>query len=161
MFQKCLLASLALGLAIGAPGAAAAQDEGQRNVVMVEASDEAMNAAVAQGRQSLPAFFERMKSPAADEEGFQVKFNLGSDEEPEFIWAGELADDGGKLSGELVNVPLDPQFHLGQRVAIDRARIIDWTYRKGGRAEGHFTTRVILAMVPKDQADEIRSALGW
>lgn len=156
----------AVCLVAGAVPAAGCQqastDADQPNVVMVEATDPAMEAAKAKGRATLPEFFRHMASPAGDEGDFSVKFNLTPDADAEFIWASQLQiGPGGELTGALGNHPVDERYKLGQRVPIAQSDIIDWTYYKGNVAQGHYTTRVLLDQVTAEEAAEIRASLGW
>jgi uncharacterized protein YegJ (DUF2314 family) len=159
------IAAAALLLSGAAPASGfeepgAGQD--RSNIFRVKATDEEMEAAKAKGRSTLPQFFQRLASPAADEDSFGVKFNLTPDGDAEYIWAGDLQIDAdGKLTGTLANHPLDRRFKLGQRVAIARSQIVDWAYWKSEVAQGHYTTRVILDRVSPAEAAEIRSSLGW
>jgi uncharacterized protein YegJ (DUF2314 family) len=166
--MKIIIAAAALAIGCGAPAAAVAQksqpdraeaSEGRSDIVQVSSEDAEMNRAKAEARAGLPAFMAHLARPGAGEEGFSVKFDLGRT--GEFIWASELSRENGRLSGALANEPVDSRYRLGQRVIIPEADIIDWTYRRSGRAEGHFTTRILLPRLEPAQAAEVRAALGW
>jgi uncharacterized protein YegJ (DUF2314 family) len=136
-------------------------ERGDNGVAQVEATDAEVNAAKAKARSELPMFMAKLKKPGADEVDFSVKFNLTPDADPEFIWAGSLREKGGVLSGELMNDPLASGFAFGQRVTIAEKHIIDWSYRKADIAQGHYTTRAIIAKMPPDEAAAVKNYLGW
>jgi uncharacterized protein YegJ (DUF2314 family) len=148
-----LLVSLLL-----APIPAAAADP---EITISSADDPKMNAAKRKGLATLPYFLERMASPGPDEYGFMIKFNLGTEDDAEFIWASELVYEAGMLTGALANDPIDPRFNKGQRVTIAQPTVVDWSYTRGGIVQGNFTTRVQLELMPPEQAAELRKALGW
>jgi uncharacterized protein YegJ (DUF2314 family) len=134
-------------------------DPDEAGIVWVDPKDAKMNAARERARAELPAFFARMASPAADEQAFHVKFDLGGTQE--FIWAMELRREGGRLTGELSNTPLHPDYRLGQRVQIPEDAIIDWGYFRGRTMQGNYTTRVQLEAMDPVEAGKLRATFGW
>lgn len=160
-----LCQAIALMLGFSAVEAAATTQEiahpSRDDVVLVAATDPEMEEAKEAGRASLPYFLARMSDPAEDETEFSVKFDLIDGDDAEFIWAGELRREGQRLTGVLLNEPLNDQFRVGQRVSISVDDIIDWNYIKSGVAQGHHTTRVILTRISPDQAASVRERLGW
>lgn len=125
----------------------------------VSADDPNMNAARDRARAELPAFFERLANPAANESAFHVKFDLG--DTGEFIWADELRQEGNRLTGRLANTPLHPEYRYGQRVDVPHAAIVDWGFFRAGRMQGNYTTRVQMEAMSSEEAGEIRAAFGW
>jgi uncharacterized protein YegJ (DUF2314 family) len=141
----------------GAPSSAGAQAD-VRNVM---SDDPAMEAAKRKGRATLPQFFDRLASPASDESGFTVKFNLLSDGDAEFIWADNIERKNGKVFATLSNDPIAQGFVMGQRVEIDPSKIVDWGYFKAGVMQGNYTTRALLDGMSEAEAAPYRRALGW
>ena len=130
-------------------------------VISFSASDSAMSAAEDKGRATLPEFFARYSSPAADETEFMVKYDVDPTEGFEFVWASLLSRSGSTVQGILINQPVKTKDKLGDKVAIQEADIVDWGYRKAGVMQGSFTTRVMLDQMPSDEADQYRDFLGW
>lgn len=154
----------AILLALTGAGAAPAQVKAEKPpVVWIEASDPAMNAAIARGKAELPQFFAHWRNPAADERGFTVKFDVIPGDRAEFIWAVDLRRDAaGVLTGTLVDdAELDPAIKGGQRVTIADADIIDWGYSKKGVMQGSYTVRVMLDHMDPAEAAAIRRNLRW
>ncbi|MEG3147002.1 DUF2314 domain-containing protein [Sphingomonas sp. RT2P30] len=154
----------ALFMALAGAGAAPAQDKSEKpTIVWIEASDPAMNAAIAGAKAELPQFFAHWRAPAADERAFTVKFDVIPGDRAEFIWAVDLRrDTAGVLSGTLVDdAELDPTIKGGQRVTIADAGIIDWGYRRKGVMQGSYTVRVMLDHMDRAEAASLRRDLGW
>jgi uncharacterized protein YegJ (DUF2314 family) len=145
-------------VAIVATGEAAARPD---PTIQVRADDAEMEAAKRAGRSSLPKFFAALARPAADERDFALKFDLTPKGTTEFIWAQDISVSRGRIIGRLGNVPMAKGYALGSPVVIDPAHVVDWGYFKGGRMQGHFTTRVLLKRMPPKEAAQMRAALGW
>jgi uncharacterized protein YegJ (DUF2314 family) len=134
-------------------------DPDEAGITWADPNDATMNAARDQARAELPAFFARMAKPGADETMFVVKFDLGFTKES--IWAVDLRREGGRLTGELSNTPLHPDYRLGQRVEIPQEAIIDWGHFRGRTMQGNYTTRVQLDVMDPEEARQVRAAFGW
>ena len=145
----------------GAPGGSGGTGEVTDTVYQVGEDDEEMNAATRQAIAGLPAFYDRLADPAADETEFMIKFDILPGEEAEYVWAGELDRSSTPMTGVLMNQPEATDHQLGQRVPIPEADIIDWSYRKGRVVQGGFTSRALLRHMPPDEAAAMRNQLGW
>ncbi|MCW3847218.1 DUF2314 domain-containing protein [Sphingomonas sp. LB-2] len=162
-----LALTLAALAALLAPATAQAQKNGkapngEERVIYVAESDPAMNAAIAEGRRTLPDFFRHLANPAPGEHGFLIKFDLLP--EPggaEFIWAEVISHSSGVTIARLANIPVDPRFKLGEKVNVSDADIVDWGYYSGGVMQGNFTTRAMLPRYSRDEAEQVRRAFNW
>lgn len=171
MIQRPILAAmgwaaLALLTAAAAPAppqppyeAAPADDPDGVGITWNDPDDPRMTAARDRARAELPAFFEHMANPAADESHFHVKFDLGGT--GEFIWADELQRSGTTLTGRLINTPLHEAYSYGQRVEIPESAIVDWGFVRGRQMQGNYTTRVQLELMSPEEARQVRAAFGW
>lgn len=151
----------AAALASASAPAAAQQPAGEETIISVSGDDAEMNAAKAQGRATLPEFYRRLASPAADEREFMVKFDIDPSDEVEYVWATDLDRSGTPMTGVLVNQPVNTSDHIGDRVRIREADIIDWAYRRGRVVQGAFTQRVLLPRMDAAEAQAVRDYLGW
>lgn len=136
----------------------------ESEIVRIETDDPAIVAAKADARASLPEFWERLEKPTMFERNFGLKFNLNHDqpdvEEPEIIWTTEVErKKDGRILATLSNVPLTPGYQIGQRVEIPEDAITDWQIERRGKLDGHYSTRVLLAKMPADQAAMIKEQL--
>jgi|CXWL01.1.fsa_nt_gi uncharacterized protein YegJ (DUF2314 family) len=147
-----------LALAIAATPAVSADES---SITYSQASDPLMNAAKRRGHDTLPEFWQHFEHPAKGESGFTVKFNLTPDSDAEFIWADNLERRDGKIFGRLSNEPLDDRFALDQTVEIPDGLIVDWGYFRNNVMQGNFTTRVQLGSMSREQAAQVKRALGW
>jgi len=145
----------------------------------VKIGDPQIEAARAEARETLPTFLARLKNPTADESHFVVKFRLERSQvigfaqsapsapthpEPaEFIWARmvTLTPDSSSVTGLIDGDPRSKGFHNGQPVRIPLDDVVDWGYKKAGVVQGNFTTRVLLAKLPPEQAARAKQAFGW
>src|ERR1044072_3399034 len=136
MRTPILFAALAI---LAAPLVAHAQDR----TVNVQASDPAMNAAIAQAKRELPVFFGHVGTPGPGEEHFLIKYDVQPGAPVEFVWAEVISHANAQSVAKLVNASNDGRFALGQQVRINDAEIVDWGYRKDGVMQGNYTTRVL------------------
>ena len=137
---------------------AAPGDPDEAGIIWSHPDNPRMVAARDRARAELPDFFARMAAPAADEQNFHVKFDLG---DGEYIWADRLSRENGRLTGRLTNTPLNTNFVLYQRVPIPEAAIYDWGYFRGPVMQGNYSTRVQLDFMAPAEAQQIRTAFGW
>ena len=149
---------VAILLALGSAAAGAQEPE---TIIGVKPDDSAMNAAKARAIATLPDFYAHMAAPRDDESQFMLKFDILSGVEAEYVWANELTRSGGSMTGVLINQPAYTDDKLGDRVTIAEADIIDWAYFKGRILQGGYTNRVLLDLLPPDEAEELRRAFGW
>lgn len=129
-------------------------------VVSVAEGDAAMEAAKAQGRQSLASFDAELASGRA-KEGYDIKFDLDPGDGAEFIWGKVQGRNGDGYTATLANEPELDGFQLGQRVEVARKDVIDWGYQTNGVMQGHYTTRALIQQMPDAEAAQYRAALGW
>lgn len=128
------------------------------NVIAYSTEDEAMNAAKAQGRKTLPRF-EKMWAEQAPGT-FSVKFPLTQNGETEHIWLQIDGIKDGKFSGRLANVPVNGNaYKMGQRMTVAKSAVEDWMIRDGDAIWGAYSARVMLAAMPKDQAAALQAML--
>ena len=151
---------LALALTLGGCAAIASAQEPE-TIVNVDPADAAMNAAKAKAIATLPAFYARLASPGSGESQFMIKFDILPGDDAEFVWANELQRSGGTMTGVLINQPAYTEDKLGDRVRIAESDIIDWAYFKGKVLQGGYTNRVLLTLLPPDQADALKRNFGW
>ena len=156
MFSRLLLPVLLLAAA-----PAPAQNADHDPVVMFRGDDVEMQAAKAEARRTLPAFFTAVANPAADESDFVIKFDIDPDGDHEWIWAAAIQLEGDQIAGTLANAPIKQGFAIGDRVPIERTLIGDWGYLKNGVMQGHRTTRVLLKKLSAKDAAAIRAQFGW
>lgn len=156
--MRIAVAALLL-LAAGSGGPAAAQE--QDRVYRVRADDAQMNAAMGRAIAELPAFYARLAAPGDGESDFRVKFDIMPGDEAEYVWAGELDRSTRPMTGVLVNQPRFTSHRLGQRVPIQDADIIDWSYMRGGVMQGAYTQRVLVDRLEPGERARIRALLGW
>lgn len=132
--------------------------------VAFDRNDPRLLAAKREARADLPSFWTALEERDPADEDFSLKFNLlhgtGS-ENNESIWAGDIVRRDGHIFGRLLNRPVSPGFAEGDEVEIAPAAIDDWSFYRGGVAQGHFVTRVMIESAPTRIARQQKKALGW
>ncbi|HOB12943.1 MAG TPA: DUF2314 domain-containing protein [Novosphingobium sp.] len=155
---RALIVALAL-TAAPAPLLAQQIPPDREDIVPVSQQDPKMNAAIAEAQRTLPRFLAVVDNPPAGVSEIVFKYPLGG---WEHIWVSKVEHKGDRLVGVLDNEPAQDEYRMGQRVEVPLAQVSDWGYRDAsGVMQGQFTTRVILDMLPPDQADRVRDYMGW
>jgi uncharacterized protein YegJ (DUF2314 family) len=135
----------------------------KEQVVRVRIDDAAVSGAKAKAQAGLDKFFQRLRFPQPDESSFGLKYDLnwGHPErgEPEIIWTRDVIESNGKILAKLDNDPQTPGYKSGMDVEIPRAAIADWAIKVGDKFDGHFTTRVLVAQLPPEEAAQVLARL--
>ena len=159
MFFKPVLVTVALLLG----GFAHAQDE----VINYSDSDAVMNAAIAQARETFPLFMVQYYREAEDTgaflDAFSVKVEMLTSDgvTTEIIWVSPFIETETGFLGLLANDPDDlPGLAYGSEIEFTFDQIADWSYVRGGRGFGNFTTRVMLPDIDADLAQELKDYLS-
>ena len=121
-----------------------------------------MNAAIAQARATLPAFWASYQAPKPSETGHSLKVRFPKPRTGhEFIWMAEvkkLAD--GRYSGRFANSPRDlPGKRAGDLVEFGEADVADWMFLRNGKIVGGDTIKPTLKYMPKADADALRARM--
>lgn len=118
---------------------------------LFDATDAAMNAAIAQAQASLPLFFAQVfdANGVAQRGSVKVSFTTFPDNVgQEIIWVGNLRRlPDGSFSGTLNNQPFNlGDWQIGTPVSFTLDQIEDWSHPSAQGNLGNFTTRVIAAL---------------
>ena len=158
------LVALAVSLPLSFAAPVAAEEDGR--VIDYSATDMTMNEAQDAARASLPVFLDNsVNGDGTSAQGAMVKVAFpvqrGDGEGHEVIWVGPFLMSGDAFRGILANAPVEMDEKLGDVVAFDQSMIRDWTIPgRDGLLYGNYTTRVMLADLPQDQAAQIAAVLS-
>ena len=163
VFSMCssLITIMAAVAVLGAATVGVRADD-RSPVVDVRTGDPEMNAAIAQGRATLPKFWVSYEAPKPSETGHSVKvrFPYGSNN-GEHIWIAEvkkIAD--GRYSGRFANAPRHlPGKRAGDVVEFAEADISDWMFLRNSKIVGGETIRPMLKLMTKADADSLRARM--
>lgn len=126
-------------------------------VVLVEKSNEKMNAAMDHARETVNEFIERIMNPQSNDSEFGIKVKLQDGENVELFWVSDITYADGTFTGNLTNEPeYVKNVKFGQKISVKSEEISDWKYLDNGKMIGNFTLRVLLEYLPPNQAKEIR-----
>lgn len=152
---------IALALVVGSAAAEGASAKDRYLILEVPLADPGMKAAVRRARAELPGFFGRLAHPAPDEGEFMVAYDAIPGKADELVWIYEISRSRGLVTGIVRSETQRAEVSQGDRVTITEARILDWAYRKGKVVQGSYTTRVLIAHMPRDESFFLRESLGW
>jgi uncharacterized protein YegJ (DUF2314 family) len=135
------------------------------DIVSYGASDEAMNAAIAEAQAHLDYFWERVAAPASSERDFTLKVAFPTptkgENAREHIWVSDFEKTASGYVGRLANEPLDiVGKKFGDRTEFATNMITDWGFMRDGKMIGFYTLRVMVDDMPAKDAAEFREALG-
>jgi len=104
-------------------------------VVRIPIDDEEMEAAIEEARRHLGDFDAAFRK-RGNEDIYQVKFPLATEQEPENIWlqVEEIREDS--YHGLLANEPVHGRHVLGDALVVPRDQVIDWMYVQDGETIG-------------------------
>ena len=155
-FAKLHVLALFLMFA-GAPFGSARSEEAVQprdEVILFDANDPAMNAAIKKARGSLPDFWRKFAAPGPGMSDFSLKLGISDGKMVEHFWCSDIQGDKRKATCAIANVPRNVfTVSEGQTVDVDPAIISDWMYRRDGKIVGGQTIRVMVTkMNPEDAA---------
>lgn len=160
MWCRCVAAYLlGLTLFVGVVGCG----PGSRDqTIDVAEDDAAMNAAMAEARETLDEFVARLQNPKPADQAFALKVAVTDENGMEHFWANEVQVTGDGFSAVINNDPnIVESVKLGQRVPVSRDAVSDWAYVDNGEMVGNRTLRVLLTKMPKAEADALKRQCGW
>ena len=161
--SKCAVAAVfAAALALLGSPTMSVRAEERSPVIDVRTGDPEMNAAIAQARSTLQAFWASYQAPKPSETGhsLKVRFPYGSNS-GEHIWMAEVKKVGDiSYSGQFANAPV----HLrgkraGDVVEFTQADISDWMFLRNGKIVGGETIKPMLKRMTKADADALRARM--
>jgi uncharacterized protein YegJ (DUF2314 family) len=114
-----------------------------------------MNRAKKQGRETVPRFIALIS--AQTEGTYSLKFPLTQNGKTEHIWMQVFVYKDGVFTGLLANTPVEGNaYKMGDRMDIKQADVEDWMVRSEKAIYGGYTTRVMLADFPGEEADALK-----
>jgi uncharacterized protein YegJ (DUF2314 family) len=131
-------------------------------VIDTKADDAALNAAMKQAVDTLDRFWARFDAKPPGVSNFSVKLGItGEDGFKEFIWAEPIRRTHDEVFATLLNEPEHlGSLHYGSQVHVSKDLIYDWTYEKGGKAYGHFSTRVLIPKMTSEERAQVEGLLS-
>jgi uncharacterized protein YegJ (DUF2314 family) len=157
-----LIRHLALGafvLLVATTGSAVAQ-----SMTNVSSQNEAVNAAIAKAKSTLPLFFARNARPQPGDSAFSVKIRYDTskgDGSGEHIWANNVIHNGDTVTATIANEPREiPNLAKGQRVTVPVSQLTDWIYTRNGKYHGAYTVRALVPYMKPEEAEAMRKRLG-
>ena len=161
--SKCVVAA-AFAAVLAILGSPRGRRQGRRPspVIDLSSGNAEMNAAIAKGRATLPAFWASYDTPKPSETGHSLKVRFPNPRNNgEHIWMADVkktADDG--YSGRFANAPRDlPGKKAGEVALFKETDISDWMFMRNGKIVGGETIKPLLKAMPKADADALRARM--
>jgi uncharacterized protein YegJ (DUF2314 family) len=154
--------AVAVALSILVAPTADARAEDRAAIVDFDSGNAEMNAAIAKGRATLPAFWASYDSPKPSETGHSLKVRFPKPRSGgEHIWMADVKKTAdGRYSGRFANAPRDlPGRRAGDLAEFGEADISDWMFTRNGKIVGGETIRPLLKALPKADADALRARM--
>lgn len=150
-----LLLASAAAKAQDTPGLVRPRDD----IIGVRAEDDAMNAAMARARATLPVFNGYLSRTAGGGAQAIIKAGFRQGDVEEHMWVSHVTFDGDVYRGRLINRPMDlTNVRQGDAVTIRPKDVSDWLVVDDGVGLGNFTTLELRRrMSPAERADFDRS----
>lgn len=118
-----------------------------------------MEAAIAKAKGSVDSFITELKNKNGSD--FSVKAPIEDNGETEHFWLTDITYNNGQFEGIIGNEPgLVSNVTIGQKWTIAKADISDWMFMREGKIHGNYTMRPLLATLPADEAEQMRSMLA-
>lgn len=156
MWRVIAVGLLALCAVSCLPDVVAAKDK----VIDVDKEDAAMNAAIVKARASINTFWTQQKKPDPGVQNLALKVRISDGASVEHFWLVDIERSAATLAGVINNDPnLVTNVTLGQRYTFKEADISDWTFMRNGKIVGNETLRVLLDMMPPEEAAAYRAML--
>jgi uncharacterized protein YegJ (DUF2314 family) len=132
------------------------------NVVSVAEDDEAMEAAIAKARVTLPEFAEALAAPKPNRSLFTLKVRFEEKGQVEHIWIDDPVPVGHGYRGRVGNDPVGiSTIKLGDSVQFDSSRVSDWMFVEDGALRGGYTIRALLERASPEERARILETLDF
>ena len=126
-------------------------------------SDAAMNAAQTLAQNTLPTFFQHVLSADGhmlQDAGVKVAVPTPNDG-LEIIWVSPFMKENNGFIGLLANDPANFQGQVGDQISFTADQVRDWyVFDDTGKMYGNYTTRVMLADMSPELANQIQAMLA-
>ena len=117
-----------------------------------EADDREMNAAMAQARDTLAQFEERLANPTPDQTMAIIKGRFTEGDMVEHMWLNQIVVTPEGYRGVLGNDPYElTGMKAGATLVVPRERVSDWIVVADGKLIGGYTMRVLRSRLPEDE----------
>jgi|SRR6185436_5801119 len=153
-----VIATITCGVLLAGLVACSASDD---PVVSVSSDDPEMNAAIAEARESLPAFWMVYGAPNRGESDFALKVRIEDRRAVEHFWVTDLRREADKVYGLIGNEPNTvTTVKLGDEIEVPSDDITDWLYMRDGKMVGNFTLRPLFKEMPVEEVERLKAMMA-
>lgn len=118
-----------------------------------------MAAATQRAIDEVDSFIAELNSGRS--ENHAVKAPVEDAGHTEHFWLTRVSYANDKFTGTIANEPgVVSNVKMGQEYTLGKTEISDWQYMRDGKMYGNYTLRPLLATLPEDEAERLRSMLA-
>lgn len=152
----------AIAVVLGS-GCSRSEEKETETYKYVQAEDQAMNAAIAQAKESSADFLRAFHEQQPGTKDFYVKKPYVTPSKGhEHMWIEVTAEKNGVLSGLIANDAEDTrEVKLGDVVSVKISEISDWKYQKGNKLIGGYTIRYFINNMSPNEKSEFFKEAGF
>jgi len=135
---------------------------GEDRLITPPEDDRALNVAMKKAVETQDIFWAKFDAREPGTSNYGVKLEMiAPDGFHEYIWAEPVSHTPDQVVARIANEPVHLKgVSLGSEVRVKADTLWDWTYQKGGKAYGHFTTRALMSSATPEQRAEVQGLLA-
>ncbi len=139
------------------------RDSRDENYAAVAAEDAAMNAAIAQAKETFPQFLAALRSQKLTQRNFALKKPYAVAEGGhEHMWIERIKEVDGGFEGIVANEAYDTKLvSFGQRVRLSAEEISDWKYVDDDVLVGGYTIRYFVDRLSPEEKRALEEQAGF
>ncbi len=135
-------------------------DPGPR-FVQIRSHDAAYQRTIQEAQASLDHFLRQLPNDGTPRPEALVKTRLTEGDESALMWLNNTAITGTDLTAVLFEVPTSfRHFHVGDRLTIRAADVLDWMINEDGRLMGGFSLRYQRSLLSEDEQQRFDDHIG-
>ena len=130
-------------------------------VVGVADDDPQMAAAISNGRETLPQFWQVFDNRERGESDFALRVMITDKRGAEHFWATDLERRDGKTLGTINNdANAVASVKLGDTIEIPEANITDWLYMRDGKMVGNRALKPLFKQMPAAEVERLKKMMA-
>jgi uncharacterized protein YegJ (DUF2314 family) len=125
-------------------------------------TDNELDAAIEQARDSLDVFVEKISTPHAGRSSVAVKVRFTPpDESPQDIWVDEVTYTDGVLRGNIGDDIPSLKLKAEEKIKINEEDMVDWMIVEEGKLIGGFTIRLAVKRMSPEERERFLETLDY
>ena len=147
-YMRYIKFAIAITLALGGTTSCRRKESMADRIVMAQAGNKELDAAIEKAVSELPLFWDRFDHPKPGDDSFSVKISINDANGYEYFFLDDIKRSGDSVSGV---IDAQPQIvkcvTLNQRVEVPANKVVDWLFM------ANFTSRALINDIPKEDRE--------